>query len=134
LPDRFKLLRYEGQKKVYENPQAQNEFTLLPKRRDAVGFNSVDILQNDSMVAILMVQSLEGGVLMRNQVWDDGWKVFVDGKRAELKRVNTAFQGAEVPGGGHRIVFRYAPDSFIIGRWFYIFGLFIVAGGILLQA
>ncbi len=134
LPNRYRLLRHEGQKKIYENPQAQSEFTLLPKRSGTNGFNSVDILKNGPMAVVLGIQSSEGGTLVRNQTWDEGWKVFVDGKRGELRRANTAFQGVEVPKGGHRVEFHYAPDSFIIGRWFHLFGLLTAVGGILLQA
>jgi hypothetical protein len=44
-----------------------------------------------------------------------GWVATLDGRPAEIYRVNHLFRGVRVPAGSHEIVFRYRPVSFRIG-------------------
>jgi uncharacterized membrane protein YfhO len=39
--------------------------------------------------------------------WYPQWRVEVDGRPAELLRVDHAFRGVRVPAGSHRVVFTY---------------------------
>jgi hypothetical protein len=44
-----------------------------------------------------------------------GWIAELDGKRVPIRRANHLFRAVEVPRGDHRIVFRYAPGSWLLG-------------------
>jgi Bacterial membrane protein YfhO len=44
-----------------------------------------------------------------------GWKVELDGKPADLHRVDYLLRGTSLPAGRHRVEFSYAPASFRIG-------------------
>jgi uncharacterized membrane protein YfhO len=44
-----------------------------------------------------------------------GWKVTVDGKDADLHRVDYLLRGTSLPPGRHRVEFRYQPLSFRAG-------------------
>ena len=55
----------------------------------------------------------EGPVVVRvAEKYDPGWKATVNGKPAEVLRVDYMFQGLFLPGAGrHEIVLRNAPSS-----------------------
>jgi uncharacterized membrane protein YfhO len=48
-----------------------------------------------------------GGLLVLGDPWYPQWRVEVDGRPAELLRVDHAFRGVRVPAGEHRVVFTY---------------------------
>ena len=47
------------------------------------------------------------GLLVLGDPWYPQWRVEVDGRPAELLRVDHAFRGVRVPAGDHRVVFTY---------------------------
>jgi hypothetical protein len=58
------------------------------------------------------VDSELGGVLALHETWYPGWIAEIDGRRVPILRADVLFRGVEVPGGRHRVVFRYVPFSF----------------------
>ncbi len=54
-------------------------------------------------------------MLVLADTWYPGWKADLDGEPVEIHRVNRIFRGVLVPGGVHRVEFRYEPDSFRLG-------------------
>jgi hypothetical protein len=127
-PENFTRLRSSNGNTIYLNPEAQEEFHLVARS----GFRSVRALENKPLSAAVEIDSSEGGLLVRNQLYTKDWKVRLDGRGQKLERVYTAFQGVEVPKGGHRVEWLYAPDWFTIGRWFYMGGLGVVFLGSLI--
>ena len=55
------------------------------------------------------------GLLVLGDTYYPGWKVFVDGRESKLYRTNYLMRGVTLPGGSHRVEFRYEPTSFRIG-------------------
>jgi hypothetical protein len=53
------------------------------------------------------VTSAGDSLLVLGDPWYPQWKVEVDGRPAELLRVDHAFRGVRVPAGSHRVVFTY---------------------------
>jgi hypothetical protein len=45
-----------------------------------------------------------------------GWKAFIDGKEANILRVNYVLRGLKIPAGRHDIIFRFEPATFFLGR------------------
>ena len=56
-----------------------------------------------------------------------GWKVSVDGRPADLNRVDYLLRGTSLAAGRHRVEFRYEPASFRIG---WIVSLLALAGAL----
>jgi membrane protein YfhO len=56
-----------------------------------------------------------------------GWKVKVDGKPADVQRVDYLLRGVAVPAGTHTVEFSYRPLSFTIGWIVSLLGLAAVA-------
>jgi len=61
------------------------------------------------------VSSASDGVLFLSIPYSEGWSATVDGKPAELLRVNTAFSGLRLPAGEHDIVLRYFTPGLKVG-------------------
>ena len=72
--------------------------------------------------------SLESpGLVILADVYYPGWELTIDGKPAPIYRVNRLMRGAAVPAGTHRLVYSYAPRSFLVGRVVSILGLGVLA-------
>jgi hypothetical protein len=56
-------------------------------------------------------------LLVLTDLYYPGWRVFVDGREDEIKRVNVLFRGVWLDSGKHQIVYRYEPTSFRLGLW-----------------
>jgi uncharacterized membrane protein YfhO len=54
-------------------------------------------------------------MLVVSDAWDPGWKATVDGKDADVERVNYVMRGVRVGPGAHRVEFTYRPWSFTVG-------------------
>jgi hypothetical protein len=61
------------------------------------------------------VQTAGDGLLVLADPWYPQWKVTVDGRPAELLRVDHAFRGVRVAAGSHRVVFTYQDRALQVG-------------------
>lgn len=61
------------------------------------------------------ITALEKGVLYLSIPYEKGWKVYIDGKKADTFKVLDAMLGVEVDSGNHEIVLEYSPDGFMLG-------------------
>ena len=57
----------------------------------------------------------ENGTLLTSIPYEKGWRVYVDGKKADTKEVMGAFLAANVDKGSHKIKFVYSPEGFVAG-------------------
>ena len=48
--------------------------------------------------------------------YPEGWAATIDGKAADIKRVNYILRGLEVPPGNHTIEFTFKPAVYAIGN------------------
>ena len=72
--------------------------------------------------------SLESpGLVILADLYYPGWELTIDGKPAPIYAVNGLMRGGAVPAGTHRLVYSYAPRSFVVGRVGSILGLGILA-------
>ena len=81
---------------------------------DLSGNNITDInFRNNSITSV--VHSEYGGFLNFSQSYYPGWRVYINGQRAELEMVNALIMGVYVPPGTHEIKFSFVSMSFILG-------------------
>lgn len=57
------------------------------------------------------VQSAKGGVVVFSEIYYPGWTATIDGKPAELGRVNYVLRALKVPAGSHKIEMEFRPKS-----------------------
>lgn len=58
------------------------------------------------------VTTAKGGVVVFSEVWFPwGWKATIDGKPAELGRVNYVLRAMKIPAGTHEVSMTFDPDS-----------------------
>lgn len=77
--------------------------------------------------------SERGGVVVFSEIYYPGWQVSIDGKPAELGRVNYVLRALQVPAGTHTIQMCFKPQSLTITeRIAYVSLLLMVAGLVLL--
>jgi len=92
--------------------------TPLPAPAAANANQSAGTVDFDSYAPkeiVLRAKAAAPSVLLLNDRFDPGWKVTVDGKRAELLRCNYIMRGVQVPPGEHQIEFRFtAPLAALI--------------------
>lgn len=48
--------------------------------------------------------------------YDKGWKAFVDGEEIPHFRANYVLRAAQLPGGNHRVEFKFEPRSYYVGE------------------
>lgn len=63
------------------------------------------------------VEASRPGVMVLADSFASGWKVYVDGARAPLLKVNGIFRGVPVADGKHHVEFRYRPASLRVGMF-----------------
>jgi uncharacterized membrane protein YfhO len=76
---------------------------------------AVEIRKRDQTRVEVGVQSAAEGLLVLADPWYPQWRVTVDGRPAELLRVDHAFRGVRVPAGTHRVVFSYQDRALWVG-------------------
>ena len=63
------------------------------------------------------------GLVILADVFYPGWRLEIDGRPAEILRVDRMMRGAVVPAGPHRLVYTYRPDSLVVGAGFSAVGV-----------
>lgn len=90
--------------------------------------SDIEFVLNGNSTVELMVKTSCSGFLVYSDLYSDGWKVSIDGMKRELFRADFALRSVYVPEGKHRVRFEYAPESFLMGKYLTLFGLFLAIG------
>jgi hypothetical protein len=89
-----------------------------PKRSELV-----QVAYPSPQVAVLDATLESPGIVVLADVFYPGWELEIDGQPAPIYRVNRMMRGAAVPKGKHRLVYRYNPATFRVGRVVSVGGL-----------
>jgi hypothetical protein len=77
-------------------------------------------------IAVLEVSLESAGLVVLADVYYPGWELTINGKPAPIHRVNRLMRGAAVSAGHYRLVYTFAPRSFLVGRVVSILGLAVL--------
>ncbi len=69
----------------------------------------------------------DDGFLVMSEIYEPGWKAFLDGKPVEVYPTDIALRGIQLPAGSHTVELRYEPTSLRLG-----FAVSVVAHVVLL--
>ncbi len=98
-----------------------------------LGQGTVELTQYAPNEMHYKVQSEAGGVVVFSEIYYPGWTATIDGKEAELGRVNYVLRALRVPAGAHEVKMEFRPTSVstTTGIAYFaicgILGLFLVA-------
>lgn len=112
----YEVLYKDADRAILVNTQARSEYSFVNDLGD------VKVLKNGECDVRLGVKSAKPAILSRNQVFDKGWKAYVDGARVPIERFLGAFQSIRVPSGTHEVRLVYRPDWLMAGM--FISGIF----------
>jgi len=62
-------------------------------------------------------QAAAPGLLIVSEVYESGWRAYVDGDEVEILPTHHALRGVPIPRGEHTIEMRYDPLSLRLGLW-----------------
>lgn len=83
------------------------------------------------------VNSDNGGIVVFSEVYYPGWTATIDGKKAELGRVDYILRALNVSAGKHDVVLSFKPQSVqtteTIAYIGYVLLLLVIAGGVYLE-
>ena len=57
------------------------------------------------------IASPKGGVAVFSEIYYPGWTATIDGKEAEVARVNYVLRALKIPAGAHKVVMTFRPSS-----------------------
>jgi hypothetical protein len=99
-----------------------------PALDPAGGAESVSVTRYENDRVVLDTEMSSNGLVMLGDVYDPGWRVYVDGKQSELYAADYLLRAVAVPAGRHSIEFRYEPTSLKAGLWISFFSILAAAG------
>lgn len=76
---------------------------------------AVQVVRRDQTRVQVSVRTGGEGLLVLADPWYPQWRVTVDGRPAELLRVDHALRGVRVPAGDHQVVFTYQDRALQLG-------------------
>ena len=114
------------------DPRTTALFEVKPPRvrKAAEGSaETVTIASHDHDRVTADVTAAADGMVVFAEVYDDGWRAFVDGEPARLYQVDYLLRGVAVPAGSHAVELRYEPDSLRTGLTITLATLAAVVAG-----
>lgn len=67
-----------------------------------------------------------------SEIWyDKGWNAYVDGEKIPHFRANYVLRAAQLPGGNHKLEFKFEPQSYYAGETISLIASILLVGGLL---
>ncbi len=97
---------------------------LYRETMTALGDSPFNITEHSDTLLKGDINVQEGDDLLFTTIpYDEGWKVTVDGKKAELVKTADALIAVRITAGQHDVEFRYLPNNFVIGITLSVIGV-----------
>jgi hypothetical protein len=132
----------DGEKAAFDavtNPAFDQRGVVVTERRlpgvpdapDGDPAGTAKIVSYEPDHVTIDARSAGPGVVVLGDNWYPGWKGKVDGRPADVERVDYVLRGVAVGAGRHKIEFRYEPASWRIGWIITLLSLTAMAVGVL---
>ena len=79
-------------------------------------FRAARIMEYRPNQICIEVEGDSAGWLVLTDMWFPGWTCTVDGRPADIFRADYVFRAVRVPAGAREVVFRFAPESYRLGK------------------
>jgi hypothetical protein len=130
----LKLMESLGGTRIYENRmayprawvQAGSERTISASPADAQPASILSQTPNRIQIQMPDLASSGEYILVTSEIAYPGWRVWVDGKPAQILTVDGLLRGVRIQGGAHQIVFSFLPFSLIAGLALWVCGMILL--------
>lgn len=95
-----------------------NDFQAMGQGIDTTGSGTIKLTSYAPDKLVYTSQTTGEKLAVFSEVWygpDKGWKVTIDGEKAEMGRANYILRALRVPAGNHEIIFEFHPSSYHSG-------------------
>jgi uncharacterized membrane protein YfhO len=65
----------------------------------------------------IATQTTAPGLLVVSEIYESGWRAYVDGEVVEILPTDHALRGIPLPSGEHTVEMQYDPLSLRLGLW-----------------
>ena len=65
----------------------------------------------------IATQTTAPGLLVVSEIYESGWRAYVDGEEVEILPTDHALRGIPIPSGEHTVEMQYDPLSLRLGLW-----------------
>lgn len=100
--------------KYFYGLSAQDLKTALNPLQDQI-LQNIQITDT-SVQGDIFIPEESKSILFTSIPYDPGWKVWIDGQKAAVRRIGRAFLGVELTKGQHEITFRFTPKGYQTGK------------------
>ncbi|MEA2597737.1 MAG: hypothetical protein QOF01_4206 [Thermomicrobiales bacterium] len=76
---------------------------------------TADVTRYEPETITIATNAAAPGLLVVSEVYEPGWRAYVDGKRVEILPTHHALRGVPIPAGQHTVELRYEPLSLRLG-------------------
>jgi membrane protein YfhO len=97
----------------------------------STGKSAIRLSQRNESRILIEADAVKSSVLVLSEIYYPGWEAEVDGKSAELLRVNYDLRGVALSAGKHMIELEYRPRSLRIGMVVSIITAICLLSGVL---
>lgn len=104
---------------------------IYNKHYDVLSENMLNVTAYDDGYIMGDVNMPEGKTLFTSIPYDEGWTVYVDGKKTEYYKICNAFIGVDMSPGEHKIEMVYVPKGLYIGIAISFISLVILLLGVM---
>ena len=84
---------------------------------------TVSIKSYETNEVLVWAQVRSRSLLVFSDAHAEGWEVEIDGRAAEMHRVDVMFRGVVIPPGEHLVRFVFRPRNFRVGLFLALFGI-----------
>ena len=87
---------------------------------------SIEITRDDPGLIEIQTASVDRQLLVLSEAYSSGWSATENDRPVQIYRAYGDLQACVVEPGTQRILFRFAPRSFVLGQWLSGSGLLLV--------
>ena len=102
------------------------DYDTLSRIYDTFSKQTLEIVSYKDDYINANINLSDNGVLMTSIPYDKGWKVIVDGVKADTRRGFDSFLAIDMQAGTHRVEFKYMPQGLVYGACGTLMGLILL--------
>ena len=88
---------------------------MLKNAYNSLSKNTIKVTSYNDTSIKGTISAKENCYLYSSIPYDDGWSVYVDGKKAETFEIGGTLLAIELTPGNHQIEYKYTPSGFVYG-------------------